>query len=152
MNLSLNIFSSIPCWLIPLLVGAICAILGYLLGRLFGGGENNNTVDLDVYKNRISKLETDLAACKASKDVVSRSSGAGNTVSSFAAGAREMVLNGIGLAWVPMSLVSRKIESGELTDLSEVYGSVALKISLYARPKGTLNNAIVNKLKLLRGH
>ena len=72
--------------------------------------------------------------------------------SSFTAGAREMVLNGIGLAWVPMSLVSRKIESGELTDLSEVYGSVVLKISLYARPKGTLNNTIVNKLKLLRGH
>lgn len=72
--------------------------------------------------------------------------------SSFTAGAREMVLNGIGLAWVPMSLVSRKIESGELTDLSEVYGSVELKISLYARPKGTLNNTIVNKLKLLRGH
>ncbi|MBL7558331.1 hypothetical protein JAO71_00835 [Olleya sp. YSTF-M6] len=87
MNLSLNIFSSIPCWLIPLLVGVICAILGYLLGRLFGGGNSNEDVDLNVYKNRISKLETDLAACKASKDKVSRSSGAGNTVSSFAAGA-----------------------------------------------------------------
>ena len=87
MNLSLNIFSSIPCWLIPLLVGVICAILGYLLGRLFGGGDANNTVDLDVYKSRIGKLETDLAACKASKDSVSRFSGAGNTASSFAAGA-----------------------------------------------------------------
>ena len=86
MNLSLNIFSSIPCWLIPLLVGAICAILGYLLGKLSGSG-NTNTVDLDVYKNRISKLETDLAACQSSKASVSRSSGAGNTVSSFAAGA-----------------------------------------------------------------
>lgn len=86
MNLSLNIFSSIPCWLIPLFVGAICAILGYLLGKLSGSG-NTNTVDLDVYKNRISKLETDLAACQSSKASVSRSSGAGNTVSSFAAGA-----------------------------------------------------------------
>ncbi|WP_397363997.1 hypothetical protein [Olleya sp. R77988] len=86
MNLSLNIFNSIPCWLIPLLVGLISAILGYLLGKLLGGSNNNN-VDVDVYKNRISKLETDLAACKASKDSISRSSGAGNTVSSFAAGA-----------------------------------------------------------------
>jgi len=83
MNVLLTI--SIPCWLIPLLVGAICAILGYLLGRLFGGSnqDNNNNIDLNVYKNRISKLETDLAACKASKDSVSRSSGAGNTATSF---------------------------------------------------------------------
>ncbi|QXP60480.1 hypothetical protein [Olleya sp. HaHaR_3_96] len=87
MNLSLNIFSSIPCWLIPLLVGVICAILGYLLGRLFGGSNTNSTVDLDVYKSRIGKLETDLAACKASKESVSRFSGAGNTASSFTAGA-----------------------------------------------------------------
>ncbi|MEL0643592.1 hypothetical protein V6251_04310 [Olleya sp. Ti.3.14] len=83
MNVLLTI--SIPCWLIPLLVGAICAILGYLLGRLFGGSnqDNSNNIDLNVYKNRISKLETDLAACKASKDGVSRSSGAGNTATSF---------------------------------------------------------------------
>ena len=87
MNLSLNIFNSIPCWLIPLLVGAICAILGYLLGRLFGNGNSNNNVDLNVYKNRISKLETDLAACLSKKDTVSRSSGAGNTVASFIGGA-----------------------------------------------------------------
>ena len=48
MNVLLTI--SIPCWLIPLLVGAICAILGYLLGRLFGGSnqDNNNNIDLNV--------------------------------------------------------------------------------------------------------
>ena len=63
------LISNIPCWLIPLLVGAICAILGYLLGKLLGGGSNESTneVDLDVYKNRIAKLEADLAACKSSK-------------------------------------------------------------------------------------
>ena len=63
------LISSIPCWLIPVLVGAICAILGYLLGRLFGGDkkEISNEIDVDVYKNRISKLEADLEACKASK-------------------------------------------------------------------------------------
>ena len=58
------------CILIPLLVGAICALLGYLLGRLLGG--NNN----DDYKDRIAKLEADLEACEASKS---------NMVSSFAA-------------------------------------------------------------------
>lgn len=41
------------CTLIPILVGAICALLGYLLGRLLGGG--NNTAD----------LEAELKDCKA---------------------------------------------------------------------------------------
>lgn len=70
--------------------------------------------------------------------------------SSFSAGAREMVLSDIGLAWVPMSLVSREIESGKLIDLSKKYGSVALQITIYARPEGNLNKAIVDKLQLLR--
>lgn len=83
MNVLLAI--SIPCWLIPILVGIISAILGYLLGRLLGGSnpDNDNTVDLNVYKSRISKLETDLAACKGGSDKVTRSSGAGNTATSF---------------------------------------------------------------------
>ena len=61
-----------------------------------------------------------------------------------------MVLSDIGLAWVPMSLVSREIESGKLIDLSKKYGSVALQITIYARPEGNLNKAIVDKLQLLR--
>jgi len=64
MNLLLAI--NIPCWLIPILVGLISAILGYLLGRLLGGS-NKLEVDEDVYKNRISKLEADLEACKSGK-------------------------------------------------------------------------------------
>lgn len=56
------------CIIIPLIVGAICALLGYLLGKLLGGGDSNTVdVDLDSYKNKISKLEADLAACEASK-------------------------------------------------------------------------------------
>ncbi|MEJ6792473.1 MAG: hypothetical protein QNK89_07025 [Lacinutrix sp.] len=60
---------NIPCWLIPLLVGAICGILGYLLVRLLGSNKNDNntTANVDVYKNRISKLEADLKACKVNK-------------------------------------------------------------------------------------
>ena len=49
------------CILIPLLVGAICAILGYLLGRLSGGGKDNDCED------RIGRLQTELDACKLSK-------------------------------------------------------------------------------------
>ncbi|MDA0178049.1 hypothetical protein C7H62_1201 [Mesoflavibacter sp. HG96] len=75
------ILLSIPCWLIPLLVGLICAFLGYLLGKLLSS-KNTTTIDVDVYKNRISKLETDLAACKSSKSNVSHTSGAANTIAS----------------------------------------------------------------------
>ncbi|NRD24488.1 hypothetical protein HNV10_14610 [Winogradskyella litoriviva] len=46
------------CILIPLLVGAICALLGYLLGKLLGGGNN------DDCEERVAKLEADLAACR----------------------------------------------------------------------------------------
>jgi predicted flap endonuclease-1-like 5' DNA nuclease len=63
------------CILIPLLVGAICALLGYLLGKLLGGG--NNDADLDVWRNKVTKLESDLDACRASKST--------NVASSFAA-------------------------------------------------------------------
>ncbi|TYA74332.1 hypothetical protein [Seonamhaeicola marinus] len=51
---------SIPCWLIPILVGLISAILGYLLGRLVGGGSNDDS-------DRIAQLEADLEACLKSK-------------------------------------------------------------------------------------
>ena len=87
------LISNMPCWLIPILVGAICGILGYLLGRLLGGSNkdtNNNEVDVDVYKNRISKLEADLKACKANKKSTfsgGNSSGGGTAAASFAAGA-----------------------------------------------------------------
>jgi len=73
------------CILIPLIVGAICALLGYLLGRLLSAGNNND-------KNRIAKLEADLDACRKSKinlesDLALANSSSANTgiISSFAA-------------------------------------------------------------------
>ncbi|PQJ21935.1 hypothetical protein [Tenacibaculum sp. SG-28] len=56
----MNIFDIIPCWLIPLLVGAICAYLGYLLGK----STNNEKEDSAAI---IAKLESDLDACEKSK-------------------------------------------------------------------------------------
>jgi predicted flap endonuclease-1-like 5' DNA nuclease len=52
------------CVLIPLLTGLICGILGYLLGKMLN---KNNQFDDSIYKSKISKLETDLELCKASK-------------------------------------------------------------------------------------
>ncbi|TYP99817.1 hypothetical protein C7447_101422 [Tenacibaculum adriaticum] len=51
------------CLLIPLLVGLISALLGYLLGKLLSG----NNDELLALKKQVAKLETDLNACKKSK-------------------------------------------------------------------------------------
>lgn len=57
------------CILIPLLVGAICAILGYLLGRLLKS-EQNSQVDIDVWKNKVAQLESDLRDCRSNKSLI----------------------------------------------------------------------------------
>ncbi|WP_299271957.1 hypothetical protein [uncultured Psychroserpens sp.] len=74
------------CILIPLLVGAICALLGYLLGRLLGGTNNH-----DNGNDRIAKLEADLEACEASKSNIVSSFTAGATAIAFDAGAAKAV-------------------------------------------------------------
>src|ERR1700756_3416716 len=77
---------NIPCILIPVLVGLICGILGYLLGKMNSKGDDSLAAalqaDLDACKAntknlnlKISSLEADLAA-KASIS---------NTAQSFAA-------------------------------------------------------------------
>ena len=84
------------CILIPLLVGAICALLGYLLGKLLGGGNHDDCNDriakleaeLAACKSSKTKLEVDLAACKASKaktTIASAATGSAGISSSFAA-------------------------------------------------------------------
>jgi len=54
------------CVLIPLLVGVICALLGYLLGKNAEAGKKPS-FNVYAYKNRIAKLEADLETCKSSK-------------------------------------------------------------------------------------
>lgn len=53
---------NIWCWLIPLLVGAICAYLGYLIGK----GKTttiDNSADLKLLENKNAKLQADLDTC-----------------------------------------------------------------------------------------
>ena len=80
--------SNIPCWLIPLLVGLICAILGYLLGRLAGKGEDPND-ELDLWKRKNASLKADLDACRAqlktASAVPAAASSSASMSSSFAA-------------------------------------------------------------------
>ena len=54
---------NIWCWLIPLLVGILCAYFGFLLGK----GKSttiDNSADLKLLKDQNAKLQTDLDACK----------------------------------------------------------------------------------------
>ncbi len=53
---------NIWCWIIPSLVGIICGILGYLIGRS-GSSTIDNSADLKLLKDKNAKLEADLAAC-----------------------------------------------------------------------------------------
>ncbi len=53
---------NIWCWLIPALIGIICAIFGYLLGK--GGSKSvDNAADLKLLKDKNAKLQADLDAC-----------------------------------------------------------------------------------------
>ncbi|MEO0573768.1 MAG: hypothetical protein AAF039_18865 [Bacteroidota bacterium] len=55
-------FDNIWCWLIPLLVGAICALLGYLWGK--GKREViDNSSELKALEDANAKLKADLDAC-----------------------------------------------------------------------------------------
>ena len=54
---------NIWCWLIPLLVGVLCAYFGFLLGK----GKSttiDNSADLKLLQDKNTKLQTDLDACK----------------------------------------------------------------------------------------
>ncbi len=55
---------NIWCWIIPVLVGIISGVLGYLIGK--GTVTTiDNSAELDLLKNKNSKLEADLEACHA---------------------------------------------------------------------------------------
>lgn|SRR5690554_2996887 len=58
------------CILIPIAIGVICALLGYLLGQSIAKDENNQ-IDVSVYKSRIAQLESDLAKSKTPLNVQS---------------------------------------------------------------------------------
>ncbi|MCH3881315.1 MULTISPECIES: hypothetical protein [Tenacibaculum] len=106
------------CILIPLLVGLISAILGYLLGKLLSGGENN-----DDSNARIASLEADLNACKASKtrlesdlssakSSLSSGSGTANMASSFAGAAATAIAFDAAAA---KAAFGKKVKENDLT-------------------------------------
>ena len=56
----------------------------------------------------------------------------------FASGLKEMAMSGLGIGWLPVSMVYREIESGELISLASSYGQEPLEIVLYARVQNPL--------------
>ncbi|WP_298509662.1 hypothetical protein [uncultured Kordia sp.] len=120
------------CILIPLLVGLICAILGYLLGRLFGANTTNNNDDdcletvkrlevevaelqgnIDVYKTEIESLKLQLEACEKSKiSLEAKGSADALGVASFAAPAASAILFDAAAA---KAVFGKKIKEDDLT-------------------------------------
>jgi predicted flap endonuclease-1-like 5' DNA nuclease len=76
------------CILIPLLIGLLSALFGYLLGRLFSKGDDHSA-DIELWRNKNAELETALAACKSSLSAsqTNVSSGSSGIANSFAGGA-----------------------------------------------------------------
>lgn len=67
---------NIWCWLIPLLVGAICGILGYLIGK--GSSTTiDNSAELNAWKDKNAKLQADLDACNGKLKTASAAAVAG---------------------------------------------------------------------------
>lgn len=102
----------IPCWLIPILVGIISAILGYLLGKLSGGGNH------DDCNERLGKLQTELDACKLNKvslegDLKSTKA---SLVSSLASASTEATVTLIPFdAAAAKAVFGKKIKENDLT-------------------------------------
>lgn len=58
-----TLFIHLPCWLIPILVGLITAILGYLLGQLFSG----DAAKVKTLESDVEDLNSALKKCKQDK-------------------------------------------------------------------------------------
>lgn len=73
---------------------------------------------------------------------------AGNSIaeSAFTAGIKEMAIVGVGMAWLPMSLVFKEVQSGALIVCNDDAEPLPLRISLFSRP----SNAVAVRLCAMR--
>lgn len=99
------------CILIPLLVGAICALLGYLLGKLLGGSNHDDCND------RIARLEADLDACRKGRtqlesDLSAAKSASANIASSFTAPVAALIAFNADAA---KAVFGKKVKENDLT-------------------------------------
>ena len=73
------------CWVIPLLIGAICAYLGYLIGKGSAKGVDTSG-DLKALQDKNTRLEADLAACRDSLNTSGSASSGATDAASLASG------------------------------------------------------------------
>lgn len=66
----------------------------------------------------------------------------------FSSGIKEMTLKGIGVGWVPFSMVHREIESGELISLAEGFGKERLEIAVYDAAQNEMTNSLLSIWKM----
>lgn len=56
-------------------------------------------------------------------------------VMAFSSGTREMVLKGLGVGWLPISMVYRELENGTVISLASSYGQEPLEAAVYVDTK-----------------
>ncbi|WP_245626777.1 LysR substrate-binding domain-containing protein [Aestuariivita boseongensis] len=61
----------------------------------------------------------------------------------FSSGAKEMILKGLGVGWLPFSMVHREIESGELISLTNQFGQEPIDVAIYAHRKVDIAEQLV---------
>ena len=111
---------NIWCWLIPLLVGLLCAYFGYLLGK----GKSttiDNSADLKILMDKNAKLQADLDACKGKLSAGAAIAGASGAVAAASLTAKEKV--------IPFDAAAAKAALGKSIkqdDLKVVEGSLML--------------------------
>lgn len=66
----------------------------------------------------------------------------------FSSGIKELVLNGIGIGWLPYSMVYREIEAGDLISLGNSYGKESLEVAIYADTTDEMSLALLDVWKV----
>ncbi len=60
------------------------------------------------------------------------------SITAFSSGTREMILAGLGVGWLPFSMIYRELENGDLISLAERYGKETLEVAVYADNKSVV--------------
>lgn len=62
----------------------------------------------------------------------------------FSSGTKGMVMNGLGVGWLPFSMVHKEIESGELISLRNQFGQETLDVAIYAHHDAKMAQTLVD--------
>ncbi|MEM1130865.1 MAG: LysR substrate-binding domain-containing protein [Pseudomonadota bacterium] len=62
----------------------------------------------------------------------------------FSTGVKDLVLSGLGVAWLPASMGYHELERGDLVSLARQFGRVPLRISLYTMERHEMAAALAN--------